>query len=190
MARPDDGIFGQCHQAPDGCPQGGTVAAGQIGAAAVAHEEGVAGKKMAFGIQADSAGGVAGCVDHLDGQLTDLEPVAVGQKAVGPNAAGVGGVDQDPGTGPGLECRVARRVVAVTMGVEDDFDAQTFAAGRRQYLVDIAAGVDHHRFAGFSAPDQIAEIVHSADFELPDDHGGSLHLQLAWFACKRVCMPR
>ena len=69
VARPDHGILRQFHQKTDGGAQSGAVAAGQVGAAAVAYEKRVSREEVAPGVQTDTSGGMAGGVNHVESDI-------------------------------------------------------------------------------------------------------------------------
>ena len=80
------------------------------------------------------------------------------------------GVHDDAGAGQGFEPGAAGGVVPVAVGVDDGLDDKSFFFRLRHDPFDIRTGVDHHGLAGLLATDQVAEVVHVTDLELPDDH--------------------
>ncbi len=171
MARPDDGIVRQFHQAPDGSTQSRAVAAGQVGAAAVADKQGVARKQVALGIEADAARGVSGRVEYIESYLTQWPDIISDYQNVRPGVSiGIERMDDDFRSGQSLQLCIAGRVVAVTVGVDDVDDFKIFLISYGQNPFNIRAGIDHHCLAAIFAAHDIAEIVHVSGFELFDDH--------------------
>ena len=70
MARPDNGIIRQLHQAPDGFRQRRAVTAGQVGSAAVADKQGIARKKISLCVDTDATGGMSGRMKNIIGYLS------------------------------------------------------------------------------------------------------------------------
>ncbi len=94
---------------------------------------------------------MAGRRDHLDRQLAELEPVAVGEAAI--EILGIevlhpehraehllhrvdGGADPDPGAGPLANDRGARQMVGMDVGFEHPRDAKLLLVRRGEDPVD------------------------------------------------------
>jgi hypothetical protein len=154
----------------------------EVGPAHVAHEERVAGEhEPGLGAateigheQRDAVRGVAGHVHHLERHVADPELPAVLHRIVGEGGIG-GGVEVDPGPGPGRQRLVARHVVGVHVGLEDTGDGEPLAAGHGHVVVHAIAGRIHHdRLAGLGAADQIGETAGLLVQDLLEDHAQSM----------------
>ena len=77
MAGEDPEITLQSSQPTKGASNGGPVAAGQVGTAAAALEQGVTGENRGFAQQADAAGGMAGSMQDRNFQACQLQLGAV-----------------------------------------------------------------------------------------------------------------
>ena len=103
VARPDDGIVRQLHQPADGFSQGGAIAAGQVGAAAVADKKGVARKEISLRMEANAAGGVTGSVNDIEGDPTQLQGFFIFQENISRGVSGgIERMDDDFRPGQGL----------------------------------------------------------------------------------------
>lgn len=171
MARPNDRIVRKLHKTADRSAQGRTVAAGKIGAAAIADEQGVAREQVSLRMQTDAAGGVAGRVNYLEGDGAELQRIFVLENNIGFGVpGGIQRMDQDFCFGQRLQRRIAGGMVGVGVGVDDGFYFEIIFTGLVNYPTNIVAGIDDQGLAGFFAADNVAEIVHISDFELLDDH--------------------
>jgi len=91
------------HQAPDGFSQGGAIAAGQVGAAAVADKKGVAREEVALRMEANAAGGVAGSVNDIESDPAQLQDFFILQKNIGRGVSrGIERMNDDFGPGQRL----------------------------------------------------------------------------------------
>ena len=113
------------------------VVGGEVGAAYVADEEGVAGEDGS-GLRgggevgedgADAFDGVAGGVEEVEAGVAELEGVAVFDRSVGEGGVGVF-AEVDAGAGALGEFVVAGDEVGVEMGLDDVLDGETFLAWR------------------------------------------------------------
>jgi hypothetical protein len=96
VARPDDGVVRQLHQAADGFAQGGAIAAGQVGAATVADKKRVARKEISLRMEANAARGVAGRVNDFEGDRAQLQGFFILQKNIGLGiSSGIERMDED-----------------------------------------------------------------------------------------------
>jgi len=166
-------------------------AAGEIGAADGAGEEGVAGDEFLLSgeIKADAAFGMAGGVEDLGGERSGSDGFSGGDAAVDFDFAGrthadpdglhiehfqksiVILVEQDWSAGGGAELHGSAHVVDVSVGDDDLFDLQVVLADEGEDVFDVVAGVDDHGFVGGLVADDGAVALQRADGEDFVDHG-------------------
>ena len=161
-------------------PAGGLVE--QVRAADVADEDEVAGQEEAGRLggravghqERQVLGGVARGVDRLDAQVADRDDVVVVERlvveAVATSRAAFGG-QVEARAGARGELARAGLEVGVDVRLGDVGDAQPVARGERDEALDVAARVDHDRFAGRLAADQVARLGEVLVVDVLEQHG-------------------
>ena len=206
VAGEDDGVVGKEEESfADGAHFLVEVAAGEVGSADGAAEEGIAAKEHAFfGVVGDGAGGVAGGGDGVEAEAIDFDDVAVGDEGVGVGRAlfdgdaeaggdgfpavaeevEVGLVEEEFGAGGGVNSGDAHDVVDVGVGVGDVLDADAHVAGEREDFFGLVARVDADGFAGAAVSDDPAVFLEHADDDAAD------HEFVGYFHRRRVLRRR
>lgn len=170
----------------DGVDQVGVVALREIGAANAAGEQHIAHEGVARGglEQDDVTRRVAGAVQHLQGAVTDLNRVAIGEPARGAELLGWWKAEHlrllGQGVDPELITRVrafdgqrvlARQgaggacVVDVRVGEPQGLEVQAQGLDGGHEGGDVAAGVDQGGVVGFIAPDKAGVLGESGDWD-------------------------
>ncbi len=118
----------------------------------------------------DGAGGVAGEVNHVEGDLADGDCVAVLEEAVGPDGQCVGVEWMGGGVHAGGRRDVLERqpVVAVLVRGDDQVERRRVFADKLVDAVRLVGGVDEDGFSGCGTDDQVHVVVHGADGHLRD----------------------
>ena len=150
-----------------------SVVAGEIGAAYVAYEEGVAGKDGAWVGGSDEVGedgadafdGVAGGVEEVEAGVAEAEGVAVFDRCVREGSVGVF-AEVDAGAGAFGEFVMAGDEVGVEMGLDDVLDLEIFLAGSFDVDVDVTLRVDDGGDA--LGGDEVGGVGEAAEKELFD----------------------
>ena len=188
MAWDDDGFV---RQSQDGVVQGAEDflhgAAGEIGAADGASEEGVAGDELLLGgeVETDATFGVAGSVEDIGGEGSGGDGFSGGDAAVDFDFAGGGDADplglnvehfeqgmvilveQNGSPGRGAELHGSADVVDVSVSDDDLLDLKLVLLDESLDVFDVIAGVDDHGFAGGFIADNgaiAAERAYGEDF--------------------------
>jgi len=200
VAGDDAGGVGEWQQVVvDGVEQLAGIAAGQVGAADRAGEEGVAGDEEALlgEVEADAALGVAGGMEDAAGEAglaflrarADGDDAAVGEVVVGRGDLGEGdaepaGLDvhhldegkvvlvvEDGGAGELLEALGSGDVVDMGVGDEDLLDGEVVLREQGEDAGDVVAGIDDDGLAGGFITEDGAVAVEGANGEDLVDHG-------------------
>ena len=175
VAGVDGKVVGQGGELAEGAGEGARVAAGEVGAAGGAAEEGVAGEEGLVVVEqpADAAGGVAGGFEDFPEGVAEFEGgvfgdvddgavwggggvVEAGEVVAGGEApGGVEGVDVD-GSGEGAgEFGKGGEVVDVAVGEQVGDDDGVEFAETGQKLGGVVAGIDHDGLAGGGVVDEV-----------------------------------
>jgi hypothetical protein len=166
------------------------VAAGEVGAAYGAGEEGVSGEEegLVGKVEADAALGVAGGVENGAGEADDGDALAVVEGVVGGRDLGGGDAEpaglhvhhfdqgqvvlvvEDGGSGEALEAMGSGDVVDVGVGDDDLADGEVVLVENAEDAGDIVAGIDHYGFEGGLVSENGAVALQRADDEDLVDH--------------------
>ena len=151
----------------------------QIGTAHVADEQGVP-RQHAVGDgvvgvledhHADRLGRVPGRGPHLEGDLTQGDPLAIGQqldRELGPTGRSL--AVADCGAGGFGQLEVAGQEVGVEVGLDHLLDPQPVGRGVGEVLGDIPLGVDDHRRTGRWVSHQVGGVGQASEVVLPEEH--------------------
>jgi hypothetical protein len=191
VAGDDCDVVGQCEQAGvDGVEEFAGVAAGKVGAADGAREEGVSGEEEGLlgKVEADAAFCVAGSVEDGSGEAGDGDDFAVVEGVVGrgdfgggdAEPAGLDGHDfdlsdvvlvvEDGGAGELLEAEGAGDVVDVGVGDDDLLDGELVLLEEGDDAGDVGAGIDDDGFVGGLVTEDGAVALEWANGEDFVDH--------------------
>ena len=178
----EDGVVPrQRRKALEGGEHGLPRAAGEVRAAAGTGEEGVSGEEEIPTKQAHRAGGVAGGLQHPEGDgihgnfvsvFIEVRPAE--PPGHGGGQAGVGGVDVDGqiGIGRAEGCQAAH-VVVVAVGEEDVGGGEPLAGEPLSHGVAVVTGIDDGAAAGLFVRKDVA-----IGLQLPKGEGEKLHVDL------------
>ena len=111
-------------------------------------------------------------VQDLQGDLADLEDVAVGHRpgVIGHVRQGMGG---DPGSVAQGERPVPRDVVGVGMRLDHADQRGAVPAAGLEHLRDVERRIDDHGLAGLLAPHHVARAAEVPQDDLLEDHAGA-----------------
>ena len=149
----------------------------QVGPTDVADEQGVAGedrvRRAVGGVLehqvGDGLGRVARCGPGLDHDVTELDPLAVGEVVDG--ELGLGGLTEaDLGAGGLGQLEVAGHVVGMEVGEQHVGDRQPVGVGVGEVLADVALGIHHDGLAGALIAHQVGRERQARELVLLEDH--------------------
>ena len=157
MAGIDPVIAGQIAEPLQRALHIGKAAAGEIGAAAGAIKQRVAGEQHILHLQRDGAGGVAGGAEHVHRQIAHVDrtalivklnrlhrPHLVAELAAVPGLwiVGLGDIDGQIGVDR-QQIGHAQHMVKVAVGQQNELYVQVVLPDARQDLIGASAGIDH-----------------------------------------------
>lgn len=150
----------------------------QVGASDIADEQRVAGEDAVrdgvVGVlvheDADGLGGVPGRLHDLQGDVTEGDPLALGERAdrvlgLGPSAV------SDPGAGLVRHLQVAGDEVRMEVRVDHADHREAVRGGVGQVLGDVPARVDDHRLARALVGNHVRRLGEAVEVVLVEEHG-------------------
>ncbi len=191
MAGDDGGVIGQGEKTlVDGAEKLAGVAAGQVGSADRAGEEGVPGEeeRLSGDVETDAAFGVAGGMKDGAGEASDGDEFAIFEGVVGGRDGGGGDAEpaglnvhhfdqreivlvvEDGGAGELLEAMGAGDVVDVSVGDDDFFDSEAVGGEDGDDARDVVAWINDNGFVGGLVSKDGAVALQRTDGEDLVDH--------------------
>ena len=138
------------------------------------HQDGFVGPRSVGHRIADVLGGVAGRVERLEPERTEVEALPVANRVMLVAELGPGADDVARARQRG-KLPAARDVVVVQVRLDDVRDPEAARARRVEIDVDVASRVDHRRHTGRLVRDERAEVAQALDHELLQPHRPRLH---------------